>query len=441
MKKYQVYLGTCDKYHPQKIENVIKDGIQAILPTKSISGKIVIKPNLVMAHPAIATEGYTRAEVIEGILANLNSHQDSISIVEKSGLNVSTRSMYQWAKYTKLKKKYPIKLIATEESRQVRIQLKKSKLHSDIKVAKALMERDFLIFTPKLKTNVLSHGLSAALKLNIGIVDSTERLIHHHQDLPVKIVDLLEPANPDLIVTDAIRFSYGGNQMTQHGTDLGLLIIADNAVAHDMVCAHLLNLNPHKIEHLQEAIDRGYGPKSMDEIEIIGDYNPEKARDITATLDYGFMPVEDFPSNFQIKSGTPYCTGGCQGIFLDWLHMIKDRSPRELKKFPKIPVLIGEVTEAIKSNRILLVGKCAARSKNVNARWKYRIPGCPPTHKEIVLFMMIYFFLLAPLVRISLIWDCFVLYPIKKIKGWCINFKLIISSQCSQQLHPESVKD
>ncbi len=29
-------------------------------------------------------------------------------------------------------------------------------------------------------------------------------------------------ANPDLIVSDGIRLSYGGNQMTQQGTDLSL---------------------------------------------------------------------------------------------------------------------------------------------------------------------------------------------------------------------------
>lgn len=35
--------------------------------------------------------------------------------------------------------------------------------------------------------------------------------------------------------------------------------------------------------------------------------------------------------------------------------------------------------------------------------------------------MMVNLFLLAPLVRPSLIIDGFVVYPLKKIKGWLVN--------------------
>lgn len=37
--------------------------------------------------------------------------------------------------------------------------------------------------------------------------------------------------------------------------------------------------------------------------------------------------------------------------------------------------------------------------------------------------MMVNLFLLAPLVRPSLIWDGFGLYPLKKVKGWLMNLK------------------
>ncbi|NQT27057.1 DUF362 domain-containing protein [candidate division KSB1 bacterium] len=426
MRKPRVFLGNCSAYHAEDIKDVIREGLSQLALTKPISGRITIKPNLVMAHPKVATDGYTRAEVIGGILANLNlkkSSEKCVKIVEKSGLGVTTQSAYRWAGYRALARQYPIRLVAMEESRRTRVVLQKSKVHPHVTVAKDLVERDFLIFAPKLKTNVLSHALSGALKLNIGSIDSKERLFHHHFDLPAKIVDLLEVANPDLIVTDGIRMSYGGNQMTQHGTDLGVLILADNAVAHDMVCAQMLNLDPHKIEHIQEAIDREYGPASLDEIEVMGDYPIEKAQAITSKLDFGFMPVDQFPSNFKIHTGTPYCTGGCHGIFLDWLHMIKDRSPGELKRFPKIPVLVGKVIQKISAKRVLLIGDCAAASPNIQSKHVVRIPGCPPTHKCIVLLMMIRLFLFAPLVRPSLIFDGFVLYPIKRIKGWLVNLR------------------
>ena len=430
MKKYPVYLGACPTYDVDRIASVIGQALENIPLTNPMSGRVVIKPNLVMAHPKIATEGFTRKEVIEGILRvvqSADSNIDKIDIVEKSGLGVTTGSMFRWAEYNKLTRKYLVKLRAMEERPITKVVLQHGCVHPYISIAREMAERDFLIFAPKLKTNVLSHGYTGALKLNIGTVDGKERIFHHNHDLPVKIVDILEAANPDLIVTDGVRLCFGGNQMTQHGTDFGVIAVSANAVAHDMVCARLLNLDPFKIEHIRVAIDRGYGPASFGEIEIVGDFPLKKGRTIVKGLDFGFYPVDRFPSNFRIQTGTPYCTGGCHGIFLDWLHMIKDRKPKLLKRFPKISVLIGKVEKTVKDRTVLLVGNCAQASHPISAKRIVRIKGCPPTHKRIVWDMMIKFLLIAPLVRPSLIIDGFILYPLKKLKGWVVNLRFLPS--------------
>jgi hypothetical protein len=245
----------------------------------------------------------------------------------------------------------------------------------------------------------------------------------HNHYLPAKIVDILEIANPDLIVTDGIRFSFGGNQMPQHGTEFGVIAVSTNVVAHDIVCARLLNLDPFKIAHIREAMERGYGPTSLDQIEITGDFPLERGHSIVKDLDFGFYPVNQFQCPFRIISGEPYCTGGCQGIFLDWLHMIKDRKPRLLNRFPGLTVLIGKVQKRIEDKTVLFLGDCARASSNIKARRIIRIKGCPPTHKRIVWDMMVKLGLLAPLVRPSLIIDGFVLYPLKKFKGWLMNWR------------------
>lgn len=426
MKKTVVYLGKCDSYDPDAIYRVIQKALGVIPFSKQISGNVVIKPNLVMAHPKVAPEAYTRKEVIEAILMMLQKNRNAIAkvdIVEKSGLGVTTGTMFRNAGYPSLKRKYKVSLRAMEEGRQSKVILEAGKVHRYITVAREMAERNFLIFAPKLKTNVLSESYSGALKLNIGTVDGKERMFHHHRDLPIKIVDILEIANPDLIVTDGIRMSFGGNQMTQHGIDVGVIVVSNNAVAHDMISTRLLNLDPMQIGHIREAIDRRYGPKSIDEIEVLGDCTISEIQAKTSGLDFGYYPVEQFQSNLCIHSGTPYCIGGCHGVFLDWLHMIRDRKPKLLKRFPKMDVLIGRVQKAIQSKQVLLVGNCAAASPSIRARRLVWIRGCPPSHKVIVLKMMLHFLLLAPLVRPDLIVDSFVLYPMKKLKGWFVNFR------------------
>jgi len=336
---------------------------------------------------------------------------------------VTTSTAFRNAGYRKLARQYSAKLRAMEERRRSTVVLEKGKVHTHLSIAREMAERDFLVFAPKFKTNVLTHAYTGAMKLNIGTIDSKERLLHHNHRLDAKIVDILEVANPDLIVTDGIRLSFGGNQMTQQGTDFGVVAVSSNAVAHDMVCARLLGLDPFEIGHIREAIDRGYGPSSFEEIEIFGDFPMEKGRAISEKLDFGFYRVEEFECNFDIRSGVPYCVGGCQGIFLDWLHMIKDRKPKRLKRFPNLTVLLGRVDEPVEAKRVLLVGDCAMASPRVKAKTVRKLRGCPPSHKWIVWTMMIKYRLFAPLVLPSLIIDGFVLYPLKKFKGWLLNFR------------------
>ncbi|MCP5107771.1 MAG: DUF362 domain-containing protein, partial [bacterium] len=425
-KTFTVYVGACSDYNADSVTAVIEKALTHMTPGKPITGKVVIKPNLVMAHPKVATECYTRKEVVEGIIRVIQKQGkdiEKIDIVEKSGLGITTAGAYRNAGYRKLKRKYPVKLRAMEERRRAMVVLEKGKIHSHISIAREMAQRDFLVFAPKLKTNVLAHAYTGALKLNIGTIDSKERMRNHHHQLPEKIVDILEAANPDLIVTDGIRMSFGGNQMTQQGTPFGAVVVSTNAVAHDMVCARLLNLDPFKIEHITEAIERGYGPSSLDQIEIKGDFPMERGQEICKELDFGFHPVEEFKCNFDMRSGVPYCIGGCHGIFLDWLHMVKDRTPRRLKRFPKLTALLGRVNEPLEAGTVLLVGDCAAASRGFKAKRTVRIKGCPPTHKRIIWDMMVHFRLFAPLVLPSLIIDGFVLYPLKKIKGWLANLR------------------
>ncbi len=138
-------------------------------------------------------------------------------------------------------------------------------------------------------------------------------------------------------------------------------------------------------------------------------------------VDFGYKPVDQFDSNFTIHCGYPYCTGGCQGIFLDWLYMIKDRKPTLFKRFPKMDIVIGKTEKHLKVPKVLLIGDCAQASVGIEADRIIRIKGCPPTHKRIIWYMMVKLFLFAPLVRPSLIIDGFILYPIKKLKGWLVN--------------------
>jgi uncharacterized protein (DUF362 family) len=332
-KKETVILRRLSDYDPDKIEGIIKEGLEELNLTPKIQGRITIKPNVVMAHHKIAPAAYTRAEFIDGLLGAVtssNANAKQITIAEKCGAGIPTTRMFRRAGYYSLKRKHKITLLPIEEAKKTTVSLDKGRVHKKITTAREIADNNFCIYTPKLKSNALSYGLTAAMKLNIGILCDRERMWNHNHLLDEKIIDLLEVGAPDFIATDAIEMSLGGNHLTQRGYPLGVIVMAANPVAHDSVCARILHLSPEKIPHVRIAQERGYGSSNLEDIDITGDISLDEVQHRTKDWDLGQMNIGDLDCGMEILIGEPYCQGGCHGVVLDWLHMIKDRKPRQV---------------------------------------------------------------------------------------------------------------
>lgn len=419
-KKEKVIIRKIQNYNPEEIKSIVSSGLKELNLLDRIQGKITLKPNLVLAHHKVAPSAYTRHEFLDGVLAALeekDSGIDKIIIAEKTGVGLPTSRIFRHAGYYNLKKKHNIRLLPIEEAKKQNVRLKKGKIHQTITTAKDLVHNDFLIYTPKLKSNVLSQGLTAALKLNMGIFSDRERMWNHNYNLSEKIVDALEIGYPDFIATDAIEISMGGNQMTQHGRHLGIIIMAKNPLAHDAVCARILNLDPWKIDHLRLAHERGYGSLDLKDIEISGDISLEEIQKKTKDWDTGFINVNKADCAFNILCGEPYCIGGCHGVFLDWLYMIKDRNPKLWKRLPEWTVVIGKYQGDVTARRLMIIGSCSEILGKVNAKKHRRINKCPPKHKALVLGFILKAGVFSPLFRLDLILDAYFFLFL----SWCRN--------------------
>jgi uncharacterized protein (DUF362 family) len=406
----KVLLRRVPEYNPEIIQKIITEGMNELGIEKANRENITIKPNVVMAHHKLAPSAFTRPEFLDGLLRSLQTLQgpsSKIRIAEKTGAGIPTARMFRRAGYTRLKNLHKIKLLPLEEDKKNRVPLSKGTVHKAITTGTSITENDFLIYAPKLKSNVLSHGLTAAIKLNIGILLDRERMWNHNFNLDQKIADLLEVGLPDLIVTDAIEAAIGGNQMTQHGVHLGLVIMARNPVAHDAVCAHILHLNPKKIPYLHIAHQRGYGPIDLSDISIGGDVSLEEIQKTTKIWDLGLKRVDQVETGMKILCGLPYCSGGCHGVFLDWLYMIKDRKPKLWRKLPEWTVVIGKYKGDVCAKRLMKIGSCTDIEGEVKARKKVKIKGCPPKHKDLVLFWFLRGRIINPLFRLDMIIDAY----------------------------------
>ena len=409
MTKPKVILRRAPVYDPAAIEAVIRDGLKELGLDSQVRGRVTIKPNVVMAHAKVAPSAFTRPEFLEGLVRALQAVPavEKITVAEKCGAAIPTSRMFRRAKYYKLKRKYGFRLVPIEEGRKKTVALSKGVVHKTIRTGRDIVDTDFLIYAPKLKTNCLAQGLTAALKLNIGILCDRQRMWNHNYNLDDKIVDLLEAGYPRFIATDAIEVALGGNQMTQHGRHLGLIVMSDHPLAHDAVCARIFHLDPTGIRHLTIASGRGYGSLALEDIDLSGDITLDEIRRATEGWETGYIRVDDVDAPIKVRSGEPYCCGGCHGVFLDWLYMIKDRKPKLWPKLPPWTVVIGKYKGDVTTDKLLLLGKCTEIEGTVAARKIRRIRGCPPKHKTLVLLMFLKLGILNPMFRVDLIWDAY----------------------------------
>ena len=113
MASYRVYLGSCDTYDRDRVFPILRNALDLIQFEKTINGKVVIKPNLCMTHPKITSLSYTHREVTAAIIRLVQTvgiGVEKIDIVEKSGLGVTTASMFWWAGYRSLRRDFGINL-------------------------------------------------------------------------------------------------------------------------------------------------------------------------------------------------------------------------------------------------------------------------------------------------------------------------------------------
>ena len=106
-----------------------------------------------------------------------------------------------------------------------------------------------------------------------------------------------------------------------------------------------------------------------------------------------------------ILVGEPYCIGGCHGVFLDWLYMIKDRKKELWDKLPPWTVVMGKYKGDVTADRLMVIGSCSEVQGEIQARKRRKIKGCPPKHKDLVLWFFLKAGIINPLLKFDLIMD------------------------------------
>ncbi|MFT4976996.1 MAG: hypothetical protein ACI8S6_002901, partial [Myxococcota bacterium] len=228
---------------------------------------------------------------------------------------------------------------------------------------------DFFVNLPKFKAHPWTT-VTFSLKNYIGIQDDRHRLIDHDHKLDEKVADLQYAIQPQFIAIDAITAGEG-RMLTPLPFDMGLVLMGDNQVAFDAVCCHIIGIDPLSVPHIKLAHQRGFGPVSLDQIDIVGGVSLEEAKRKAEGFRVGLIRVEDYfeDTNITAYAGPPpggegddYCWGGCPGALEEAIEILRVMYPDTDERMRPLHIVFGNYDGEIHAKpgeKVIFIGDCA----------------------------------------------------------------------------------
>ncbi|MFH1982893.1 MAG: DUF362 domain-containing protein [Pseudomonadota bacterium] len=379
--KHKVIIRKCDTYDADRIAGIIREGMEALGVRPE--GKILLKPNAVLAHPDVFPHAFTRKEFLDGAIAATKAlavNAREIAVGERCGITIPTRFSFKHAGYPEVIKRHRVKTHYFDEVTQVPVAIRgKENLRHQLFIPKPVAEADFLFNLPKFKAHPWSR-MTLSLKNFIGIQDDRHRLVDHNQFLEHKIADLQEVIQPKFIAIDGI---IAGQKMMLTPTPfpLGAIIMGTNSCAVDTVGCHMVHADPKEVVHLRLTSERGFGPIDLAEIEILGDFPLDEVRSRTKGFAFCMERIDDYfgkESNLSCTVGTfpeahspDYCWGGCPGALQEAMHIFRGFYPDVDTSMKKIRYVVGKVEgplDLADGEKVIFAGSCTSWEGEIDGK-------------------------------------------------------------------------
>jgi len=298
--------------------SLIKRALKLIDVQKRITpdSKVLIKPNLVRVPstaPYTYAEGaYERTysvegdivhrETIEGLLMFFSEMKiRKISIGESAG-GCETPIVYKSLDLYELADKYSVELLDLNYAESEKILVPDGFLLKNVWVPKVVLESDFLINLPALKTHGMTAVTLSLKNWGLGLppgryygINKTgwhkkgiegplpmhqygDRTVMYGQEVSSSkvIVDVCSAIKSDLTIVDGIttiHYAHGAERMSSKTLieRTNMMIAGYDMVATDAVCTRIMGFNPEKILHIKWAAEKGIGICDLSRIEVVGE--------------------------------------------------------------------------------------------------------------------------------------------------------------------------
>ena len=363
-----------------KSEIIEKALLKAISLIGGFSSKILrndsvlIKPNI-LSDRDFTSGATTNPYVIEALINILREYGiKNIIIGEGSIVGKDTGKAFKKCGIDRLADNKKVKLVDLKKDDFIPLSVSNGKILKMIKLPKSIVDADFIINIPAMKTHD-SFPATLGLKNMKGIIREQDKKRFHLWGLAQCIVDLNKVAMPHLTIIDGTVGMEGAGPLSGDPVDLGVLIASFDTVAADMTAARVMGIEPDSIKYLKLAIEQNLGTTKELKIEIKG----EKIEKVKKKFRQAELDFEEF-KKYGIKVIEEGACSGCKHTMETFL--IKSEARNQLKNIRDCSFIMGQNVKLPRnlSGRIFKFGSC---TKVVNHEGAIYIPGCPP-HMDII---------------------------------------------------------
>ena len=229
-------------------------GMSAILAGRTVA---ILKPNFVAGRPA-QTGATTNLNLLAAVADEVHAAGATPMLCETPGTEFDYEQTYTILGLEAFCRRHDIRMVGQiDRWAEVRPRgaRRLKRFHKP-----AILEEACLINLPVLKGHVVS-GMSVAMKNLMGLLPRDDRRTMHTLGIQQCIVDMNRGIQPDLNIVDGSVGQDQDGPLYGRQANLGILVAGRDALAVDLACCRLVNIDPHLIGHFRLGIKQ-FGPRT-----------------------------------------------------------------------------------------------------------------------------------------------------------------------------------
>ncbi|MCL5986234.1 MAG: DUF362 domain-containing protein [Actinobacteria bacterium] len=273
----KVSIVKCDGYEFSPLDSAIRKAVELAVGSDlgiKPGDKVLIKPNMLCrATPDKAIT--THPEFVRSVIRLVREHGgdpvvgDSPGILQPRQLN----AIWEQSGIRNVCDEEAAKLVSFE-AEYGEVDIGSGKLLKKIPISKEVLDSDYIITLPKLKT----HGFmffTGGIKIIFGCVPGHNKFIFHikletRENFANMLIDLYSAIKPNFVILDSILAMEGNGPSNGDPRHLGLIFASRDSLALDVVASSAVGYDPWEVFTNRAAMERGL-ISNMNEIEVVGE--------------------------------------------------------------------------------------------------------------------------------------------------------------------------